>query len=309
MKPPVREGGTQDMRLEQATAPDANALSADDERLAGDALAALTRLSRNSYWKARFGASIAFFPGVLAGIGLWAIAFAALRPFTSDDLAGLVGMIGYLGGVFGGGYLGLRAYGRRRSREIASASAHADIRSIRPLADMVRGNVWAGALWLLPTLHACVAAMQRILDAVTPADRDKLRDDGDLAGLRSILTSCANHYGWLQASIFPPAFVRTALRSLAVLQDRQGERLAERLTRTIGVGRKAAEVRRIAEEELPALREAAERAKERTELLRPAENPRRAEDTLLRPAEASPSGDVELLVRPAGGEDEQSSVG
>ncbi|MBM3496360.1 MAG: hypothetical protein FJX72_18860 [Armatimonadetes bacterium] len=272
---------------------------ATTDRSADVALSELRASARNSYWKARFGASFAIMPGVLVGPGLWFGIFSLLRPVLGDDPAALTGMIGYLVGAFGGGYVGLTAYSKRSAAEIARRAEHADVRALRPLTVLVRGNVWAGTIWLLPSLHACVAAMQRILSEVTPEDRTKIEDDGDLAGLRSILASCANHYGWIQAALFPPEFVRVALQALQTLEDRQAAHLAERLTRAIGMGRRCAEVRSIAQEALPALREVAERARERAELLRPAEDPNRPEETLLRPVEAAPTGDVELLVPPA----------
>ena len=262
------------------------------------ALAELRAQARNCFWKTRFGMTLALMPGILGGLVGWFAAYFLLRPVLGDDGAAGVGMLVYAAGIAGGVAFGLRRYTRRISARLSSLTEHADARAIRPLTDMVRSNVWAGTFWLLPILRTIVAALSRILVAVKPDDRDML-DDADLAGLRSILTSCANHYGVVQSRLFTPEFIRTALGALTVLQDRRGADLAERLTRIIGVGRRATEVRQIARDALPELREAAERAKERAELLRPAEAPVRPEETLLRPVEAAPAGDAELLVRPA----------
>ncbi len=262
------------------------------------ALAELTARARNCYWKTRFGMSFAMMPGILTGLGGWFAIFFLLRPILGDDWAAGIGMVVYLAGVIGAMIFGLGRYSRRSASELSRIVEHADARAMKPLTDMVRSNVWAGTFWLLPILRTIVAALSRILDAVKPDDRNAL-DDADLAGLRSILTSCANHYGFVQSRLYTPEFIRTALRALTVLQDRHGADLAERLTKTIGVGRHVAEVKQIARDALPALREAALRARERAELLRPAEAPLRPDETLLRPIEAAPAGEAELLVRPA----------
>jgi hypothetical protein len=265
------------------------------------ALVCLQGLARNAYWKARFGAAYAILPGVFGGLAAWFGAYFLLKPALGDDPAAMVGMVLYLAGICVGSYFGLSGYGKRSSAEMGRASEHADARAIRFLTDMVRGNVWAGSLPLLPVLHAIVRSLSRILARITPSDRG-LIDEGDLAGLRSILASCANHYGWVQAGLFTPEFIRIALSALQTLEDGEGLHLAERLSRAIGVGRKAAEVRRIAAESLPGLREVAERARERAELLRPVEAPGEPEAILLRPAETGTSSDPGLLVRPVGDE-------
>ena len=261
------------------------------------ALNELRRRSMLAYWRARMAVGWAVMPAMLAGMAAGGLTFLATHQIMGDDPAAMMAMAVYLLIGFGGGSFGIRRLGRRKAAELDRLTEHADVRAMRPLTDMVRGNVWAGSWFLMPVLRGIVAALSRLLDRVTPDDRRIIEGD-DLAGLRAILTSCANHYGLIQSKLFPPEFIRKALRALTVLEDRHGHDLAQRLTRTIGVGRQCDAVRQIAREALPALREAAERARERAELLRPAESPGSPEDTLLRPAEAGPIGNVEMLVRP-----------
>jgi HEAT repeat protein len=69
----------------------------------------------------------------------------------------------------------------------------------------------------------------------------------------------------------------------------------------------AKRVREAAAEALPRITARATRERDAARLLRPASAPGAAEDVLLRPVEAPPAGDVELLLRPAFEETEQTT--
>lgn len=260
-------------------------------------LVRLREMARFNYLKTRWRMGAAMFPPAVIGIGVLVSTMLLLRGALGDDLAAGLGFGAYIAALGVGMPWYYGRLERRRAREIAEVAAEADARAIGPLASMVRGNVIVGAMFVMPTLRAIVVALQRLLDDVGPEDRDVV-GESDRAELRSLLQSCANHYGLLQARIFPPSFIASALGALEKLEDRPAVNVAERLTRALGIGSAVREVRSIAGAALPGLRVMAKRVQEREQLLRPADAPTEP-DMLLRPAGGAPTGDQAQLVRPA----------
>jgi hypothetical protein len=239
---------------------------------------------------------VAMFPAAVIGASALLISVFTLGRVIGEDAAALAGMAIYIPSLaIGGGWFHRRAE-EKRAAGIRELAREADARGIGPLASMIRGNVMSGSIFLLPTLDAITGSLIRLLDAVGPDDREAV-SESDRAELRSILTSCANHYGPIQARIFRPAFVKAALRALTILEDAPTLHCAERMVRAVGIGKRIAELRSVALDALPDLREMARRLREREQLLRPAEAPDDAE-TLLRPAIGAPSDDEQRLVRP-----------
>lgn len=260
-------------------------------------MARLREMARFNYLKTRFRMGFAMFPAAAVGAAALLISIFTLGRIIGEDAAALVALPVYIAAmVIGGAWLHQRSE-KRNAASIRDVATQADARGIGPLTSMIRGNVMSGSLFVLPTLDAITGSLIRLFDTVRPEDREKV-SEADRAEVRSVLTSCANHYGLLQARIFTPAFLRAALRALTVLEDAPALRCAERMVRTVGFGRRVSELRSAAAEALPGLRDMSRRVREREQLLRPAEAPDDAE-TLLRPAAGAPTDDENRLVRPA----------